>query len=87
MDAHSDKDLAAGTYKGGFGFHPLLGWTAATGMTKCSAPSSGRATPAPTLPATTSMCSSSAWLTCPPYPAGKEVIVRDDSAMPTKELD
>lgn len=24
LTAHSDKEGAAGTYKGGFGFHPLL---------------------------------------------------------------
>lgn len=24
--AHSDKDLAAGTYKGTWGHHPLLAW-------------------------------------------------------------
>ncbi len=26
LGAHSDKQLAAGTYKGGFGFHPLAAW-------------------------------------------------------------
>jgi hypothetical protein len=26
VDAHSDKQGAAGTYKGGFGFHPLAAW-------------------------------------------------------------
>jgi hypothetical protein len=26
LDAHADKQGAAGTYKGGFGFHPLLAW-------------------------------------------------------------
>jgi hypothetical protein len=26
IDAHSDKQGAAGTFKGGFGFHPLLAW-------------------------------------------------------------
>ncbi len=26
ITAHSDKDGAAGTYKGGFGFHPLLAY-------------------------------------------------------------
>jgi len=26
LGAHSDKEQAAGTYKGGFGFHPLAGW-------------------------------------------------------------
>jgi Transposase DDE domain group 1 len=26
VDCHSDKELAAPTFKGGFGFHPLLAW-------------------------------------------------------------
>jgi hypothetical protein len=31
VTAHSEKEQAAGTYKGGFGFHPLLCYEAATG--------------------------------------------------------
>lgn len=31
VTAHSDKEGAAGTYKGGFGFHPLLCYEATTG--------------------------------------------------------
>ena len=31
LTAHSDKEGAAGTYKGGFGFHPLLCYEATTG--------------------------------------------------------
>jgi hypothetical protein len=31
LSAHSDKEGAAGTYKGGFGFHPLLCYEAETG--------------------------------------------------------
>ena len=31
MDSHSDKQAAAGTYKGGFGFHPLMAYLDATG--------------------------------------------------------
>jgi hypothetical protein len=31
VQAHSDKEGAAGTYKGGFGFHPLLCYEAETG--------------------------------------------------------
>jgi len=31
VTAHSEKEGAAGTYKGGFGFHPLLCYEAATG--------------------------------------------------------
>ena len=29
--SHSDKQAAAGTYKGGFGFHPLMACLDATG--------------------------------------------------------
>jgi hypothetical protein len=31
VTSHSDKECAAGTYKGGYGFHPLLCFEAATG--------------------------------------------------------
>ncbi len=31
LTAHSEKELAAGTYKGGYGFHPLLCYEAETG--------------------------------------------------------
>src|SRR5450756_2099384 len=31
VTAHSDKERAGGTYKGGYGFHPLLCFLAATG--------------------------------------------------------
>ena len=31
VDSHSDKQAAAGTYKGGFGFHPLMAYLDATG--------------------------------------------------------
>ena len=31
IDAHSDKQHAAGTFKGGFGFHPLMAWCDNTG--------------------------------------------------------
>ena len=31
VDSHSDKQAAAGTYKGGYGFHPLMAYLDATG--------------------------------------------------------
>ena len=31
LQAHSEKDQAAGNYKGGFGFHPLMAYLAQTG--------------------------------------------------------
>ena len=31
VESHSDKQAAAGTYKGGFGFHPLMAYLDATG--------------------------------------------------------
>ena len=31
VESHSDKEHAAGTYKGGFGFHPLMAYLDATG--------------------------------------------------------
>jgi hypothetical protein len=67
LDAHSDKQGAEGTYKGGFGFYPLLAF-----LDRAMAParrwqgSYGPATPAPTPPATTSRWSTSRWLSSPP---------------------
>ncbi|WP_219070976.1 transposase, partial [Candidatus Mycobacterium methanotrophicum] len=31
IDSHSDKQKAAGTFKGGYGFHPLMAWCDNTG--------------------------------------------------------
>ena len=31
MESHADKQAAAGTCKGGFGFHPLMAYLDATG--------------------------------------------------------
>ena len=56
ITAHSEKDGAAGTFKGGFGFHPLLAYLDETRRRwpACCA----RATPAPTPPPITSRSSS-----------------------------
>ncbi len=43
VTAHSDKDGAAGTYKGGFGFHPLLARAGAEPPPSTSPPSARRA--------------------------------------------
>jgi hypothetical protein len=52
VTAHSEKEAAAGNWKGGFGFHPLLCFLDETGgrWAGCC----GRATPARTPPLTTS---------------------------------
>jgi len=31
VDSHSDKQHAAGNFKGGWGFHPLMAWCDNTG--------------------------------------------------------
>ena len=54
--AHSDKQWAAGTYKGSWGHHPLMAWCDNTGESlRCCC---ARAALAPTPLATTSTCSS-----------------------------
>jgi hypothetical protein len=54
LDAHSSKQGAAGPYKGGFGFYPLLAYLdAATGPARRWPASCGQATPVPTPPPTT----------------------------------
>ena len=55
VDSHSDKQHAAGNFKGGWGFHPLMAWCDNTGELLAIIP--GRATPAPTPPPTTSRSS------------------------------
>ena len=50
LDAHSDKQGAAGTYKGGFGFYPLIAFLDRDdGTGEALAGSCGRATPAPVV--------------------------------------
>ncbi len=55
VTAHSDKEQAAATFKGGFGYHPLAVWCDNT--TECWRSRCGRATPGPTPPLTTSTSS------------------------------
>jgi hypothetical protein len=62
--AHSDKDLAAGTYKGSWGHHPLMAW-----CDNHSSPwrsSCARAAPAPTPLPITSRCSTRPSFRSPP---------------------
>ena len=53
VTAHSEKEQARATFKGGFGFHPIGVWCDNT--TELMAISCGRGTRAPTMPGTTSM--------------------------------
>ena len=53
IDSHSDKECAAGNFKGGYGFHPLLAFCDNTGEL-LGGDFRVRATPAPTRPAITS---------------------------------
>jgi len=53
--AHSDKDRAAGNWRGGFGFHPMLAYS--TQARRRSPACCGRVMPAPTPPLTRSPCS------------------------------
>jgi hypothetical protein len=58
LDAHSDKQGAAGTYKHGFGFYPLVCYLdRGDGTGEPWAGFCGRAMPAPTPPPTTSRAS------------------------------
>ncbi|PCK22051.1 transposase [Rhodococcus qingshengii] len=43
IDSHSDKDLAAGNFKGGYGFHPLTAWCDNTGEALAIMPRAGNA--------------------------------------------
>jgi hypothetical protein len=43
IDSHSDKQRAAGTFKGGFGFHPLMAWCDNTGELLAIIPRAGNA--------------------------------------------
>ena len=62
LSAHSEKERAAGNYKGGFGFHPLLCYLAETGEPLAAV--LRPATPAPTPPPITSRCCSSPSSSC-----------------------
>jgi len=57
VTAHSDKDAAAGTFKGGFGYHPLLAYLDGPDLAGGDQPLAALlrpATPAPIAPPTTS---------------------------------
>ena len=67
VTAHSDKDGTAGTYKGGFGFHPLLAYLDCPRTRRAGCPwpaGCGRATRAPTLRPTTSSCFPTRSISC-----------------------
>jgi hypothetical protein len=53
VTCHSEKEQAAATFKGGFGFHPIGVWCDNTTELRSVC---GRATPAATTPGTTSTC-------------------------------
>ena len=75
MVAHSDKEGAAGNFKGGFGFHPMLayldGSRGGAGRRCC-----GPATPAPTPPPTRSRCSTPRSSSCPSASRRASAILR-----------
>ena len=70
VDAHSEKQGAAGTYKHTFGFHPLLAYldradgTRVSRWPACWDP----ATPPPMPPPTWSRSPNWRWRSCPPWP-------------------
>lgn len=87
ITAHSDKDRAAGNYKGGYGFHPLLAFVDR---------GDGRGEPlgmllrpgnagANSVQDNADLLEQALWW-LPERPAGKQVVVRGDSAMATKGL-
>ncbi len=87
VTAHSEKDRTAGTYKGGYGFHPLLAWLDR---------GDGHGEPLGALlrPGNAGANDAGdnidvleqALANLPAMPAGKQVIVRGDSAMATKDF-
>ena len=85
LTAHSDKEGAAGNYKGGYGFHPCSPiWTVPR---RRSLAGCGRATRAPTRPPTRSPCSTPRWPSCPRASRrASRSSVRADSAGATHEL-
>ena len=76
LGAHSEKEGAAGTYKGGFGFFPLLCYLDETG--EPLAGSFAPATPAPTPPPITSRSCSWPSSSCPSRDLEREILVRAD---------
>lgn len=43
VESHSNKDLCAGNFKGGYGFHPLTAWCDNTGECLAIIPRAGNA--------------------------------------------
>ena len=77
VTAHSEKEGAAGTYKHGFGFHPLLCFEAT--RARRSPGSCAPATPARTRPPTTSRCSPALLPQLPAGAVNPGTLVRCDS--------
>ena len=79
LGAHSEKERAAGNYKGGFGFFPLLCYLdrerRGTGRPSCVPE-----TPAPTPPPITPRCCSWPLSRLPAQDLDREILVRTDSA-------
>jgi hypothetical protein len=78
VDAHSDKEQAAPTYKRGYGFHPLLAYLDATGEALAGLLRPGNAGSGTAADHVTVLHDALAQL--PVDPAETEVIVRADSA-------
>ena len=78
VGAHSDKELAAPTYKRGFGFHPLLAYLDATGEALAGLLRPGNAGSGTAADHVTVLADALAQL--PVDPTECEVIVRADSA-------
>ena len=70
VTAHSDKEQAAGTYKHGFGFHPLLCYEATSEEALAGHPAPGQRRRQHRLP-TTSRCSTSRLRSCPRRRSGR----------------
>ena len=78
VNAHSDKEQAAPTWKQGFGFHPLLAYLDATGEALAGMLRPGNAGSGTASDHIRVLADALAQL--PVDPAGREVIVRTDSA-------
>ena len=78
VNAHSDKEQAAPTWKQGFGFHPLLAYLDATGEALAGMLRPGNAGSGTASDHIRVLADALAQL--PLDPAGREVIVRTDSA-------
>ena len=85
ITAHSEKEQAAGNYKGGYGFHPLQVYLDETreALGGCS----GRGTPARTPPMIMWRCWTGRWRRSRPTTSRRlEILVRADSAGATHGL-